>query len=85
MTHAQLTDAVRAAELLAPTTAERHGCYRVRHLTPGTERTASENDRLRERGSLSPAPSHAVRPEETGRDGRGVPPTRLIPGSPRHA
>jgi hypothetical protein len=85
MTHAELTDAVRAAELLAPTTAERRGCYRVRNLTPGEQRTASENDRLRERGSLSVTPSHAARPEQTGRDGRGAPPTRLIPGSQRHA
>jgi hypothetical protein len=85
MTHQQMVDAVRASELLAPTTSERHGIYRTRKLTPGEERMASENDMLRERGSLSPAPSQAVRPEETGRDGRGVPPTpRLIPGTRKH-
>jgi hypothetical protein len=30
MTHSELTAAVRQRELLAPTSAERHGCYRNR-------------------------------------------------------
>jgi hypothetical protein len=85
VTHQEMTAAVRAAEIMAPSTSERHGTYLRRNLTPGEQRTASENDRLRERGSLSVTPSHAARPEETGRDGRGAPPTRLIPGSPRQA
>lgn len=83
MTHADLTDAVRAAETLAPSSAERHGTYPNRSLAPGIERLADDSHRVDTRvhasgGELpgqdgcSPAPTpcpHCTRGTTTGPNG----------------
>ena len=82
MTHAELTDAVRAAENLMPSSAERHGTYANR-LAPGIERLADDSHRVDTRvhasgGELpgqdgcSPAPTpcpHCTRGTTTGPNG----------------
>jgi hypothetical protein len=86
MTHADLTAAVRAAELLSPSRSERREeSYK---LTPGSQRLAGEEGTVVSRRGVLPSsgvPSHATEANVAGQHGRPPSPTpRPIPGAPRH-
>jgi hypothetical protein len=87
MTHAEITAAVRASDLLAPSRSERREeSYK---LTPGSQRLAGEEGTVVSRRGVLPSsgvPSHAGGTNVAGQHGRSPSPTpRPIPGSPRHA
>jgi hypothetical protein len=79
VTHDQLTEAVRASELLASSTATRHDTYPLRSSRRGVARLASTptGDRARERDIAEAAASHAPEGANAGQDGgpRGHAPT----------
>lgn len=77
MNHAQLTDAVRAAENLSASSAERHGTYANRSLVPGSNAGTAIR--------AGAHPSHARQPVKPGPDGRAGGSTRTAELNPADA